>query len=220
MATPVDERPSDWLSLGPASRMIGVDPDTLRRWADTGRVMAFTTPGGHRRFSRRSLEHIVSQRPGSPPTLASLGATPQRVSAAYRRSYGRASAGAAGPQLRLAAREREAFRREGRRLVEALLRALDASDDADRASEESIARGIVEDLACRLAKGGTGLTESVVLFVAARHPFMSALGSVVRRRGLPAAQVSAHFEAASGLLDRMLLAFVAAHRGSTEKPGS
>lgn len=98
--------------------------------------------------------------------------------------------------------------------MEALLRTLDAGGDADRASEESNARGIVEDLARRLAKGGTGLTESVALFIAARHPFMSALGSVVRRRRLPAGQVSAHFEAASGLLDRMLLAFIAAHRSS------
>ena len=215
MAIPVDERPSDWLSLGPASRMVGVDPDTLRRWADTGRVTAFTTPGGHRRFSRRALEHLVSQRPGTAPTLASLGATPARVSAAYRRSYGRGS-GLAGARLKLGPRERDAFRSEGRRLVEALLRTLDASDDADRASEESNARGIVEDLARRLAKGGTGLTESVALFIAARHPFMSALGSVVRRRRPPAGQVSAHFEAASALLDRMLLAFIAAHRSPRE----
>src|SRR2546429_9364647 len=83
MAIPVDERPSDWLSLGPASRMVGVDPDTLRRWADTGRVTAFTTPGGHRRFSRRAPEHPRSQRPGAAPTLASPGATPARGSAAY-----------------------------------------------------------------------------------------------------------------------------------------
>jgi excisionase family DNA binding protein len=45
----------DWLSVGPASRLLGVDPDTLRRWADDGRVEAYTTPGGHRRFERQSL---------------------------------------------------------------------------------------------------------------------------------------------------------------------
>ena len=45
------ERP---LSLGPASRLLGVDPDTLRRWADEGRIEAFTTAGGHRRPERRS----------------------------------------------------------------------------------------------------------------------------------------------------------------------
>jgi DNA-binding transcriptional MerR regulator len=38
------------LSLGPASRVLGVDPDTLRRWADFGQIEDYTTPGGHRRF--------------------------------------------------------------------------------------------------------------------------------------------------------------------------
>jgi hypothetical protein len=32
--------PSSWLSLGPASRFVGVDPDTLRRWADDGLLKA------------------------------------------------------------------------------------------------------------------------------------------------------------------------------------
>ncbi len=42
-----------WLSLGPASRLAGVDPDTLRRWADEGRVEVYITPGHHRRFDRQ-----------------------------------------------------------------------------------------------------------------------------------------------------------------------
>ncbi|MHB8891062.1 MAG: helix-turn-helix domain-containing protein, partial [Candidatus Limnocylindrales bacterium] len=56
-----DDRPlPDRLPLGAASRMLGVDPDTLRRWADEGRVPAFTTPGGHRRFDRRALERMIA----------------------------------------------------------------------------------------------------------------------------------------------------------------
>ena len=51
---------TDWLSLGPASRLLGVDPDTLRRWADDGRIRAYATPGGHRRFSRTDLQQIAA----------------------------------------------------------------------------------------------------------------------------------------------------------------
>ena len=46
--------------MGAASRLLGVAPDTLRRWADTGRIESFTTPGGHRRFLRSSLESLVN----------------------------------------------------------------------------------------------------------------------------------------------------------------
>ena len=59
---PLPER----LPLGEASRLLGVDPDTLRRWADEGRVPAFTTPGGHRRFERRALERLVAAAPHRP----------------------------------------------------------------------------------------------------------------------------------------------------------
>jgi hypothetical protein len=76
-----------WLSLGPASRLIGVAPDTLRRWADQGRVESFVTPGGHRRFSRRSLERLVRvASPGRVP-LIRLGVTYARLTSAYRRRY-------------------------------------------------------------------------------------------------------------------------------------
>ena len=48
-----------WLTLGEASRMLGVDPDTLRRWADNGKVDVLKTPGGHRRFLRESIELML-----------------------------------------------------------------------------------------------------------------------------------------------------------------
>ena len=81
----VPDRP---LSLGPASRLLGVDPDTLRRWADEGRIEAFTTSGGHRRFSRGAVERILeARRHDATMRLANLGATQDRLSRAYRRGY-------------------------------------------------------------------------------------------------------------------------------------
>ena len=47
-------------ALGAASRLVGVGPDTLRRWADTGKVQSYQTPGGHRRFLRSSLEAMIN----------------------------------------------------------------------------------------------------------------------------------------------------------------
>ena len=207
--TPVAPR---WLSLGPASRLAGVDPDTLRRWADDGRVEAYVTPGGHRRFDRRAIEALVAtRRPGSRP-LASLGASPERLARAYRRSYAADTAAHQVPADDTA--ERERYRRDGRRLVEVLVAHLDA-DAGARARAEAEATALVEDLARRLATTGTSLTEAVGLFVAARRPFLDELTGLGRRRALDAARLAGLYENASGLLDRLLLRLISTFQEAT-----
>jgi excisionase family DNA binding protein len=58
-------RDPDWLTLGQAARFLGVAQSTIRKWSDQGRVPAFYTPGGHRRFRRGDLEaFLVRSGPG------------------------------------------------------------------------------------------------------------------------------------------------------------
>jgi hypothetical protein len=213
VARSIDVAARERLSLGPASRLLGVDPDTLRRWADHGQVDVFTTPGGHRRFERRGLERLLETRRqgASSRPLASLGATPDRLSRAYRRSYS-AEGDDGGARDSVRAADREAFRTDGRGLVTSLLAYLDAADPDARADAEEAATRLVDDLARRLAGGGLSLTESVGLFIAARRPFLAELGVIARRRALGSDRVSAMFEQASGLLDRLLIRLIATHQ--------
>jgi excisionase family DNA binding protein len=205
-------RDRGWLSLGPASRLLGVDPDTLRRWADDGRIEAYTTPGGHRRFERRALERLASSRRTGMRPLASLGATPERLSNAYRRSYEGPEGGAR--TVGLDASDREAYRHDGRRLVAALVGHLDAdpTEGSGRAQAEAEAVILVDDLARRLAAGGTSLTEAVGLFVAARRPFLAELAALGRRRALDPSRLATLYEDASSLLDRLLLRLIETHQ--------
>ncbi len=55
----------DWLTLGQAATFLGVAQSTIRKWSDQGRVPAFYTPGGHRRYRRRDLETFL-ERSGGP----------------------------------------------------------------------------------------------------------------------------------------------------------
>jgi excisionase family DNA binding protein len=49
----------DWLTLGQAAKYLGVAQSTIRKWSDQGRVPAFYTPGGHRRYRRPDLDKFL-----------------------------------------------------------------------------------------------------------------------------------------------------------------
>ena len=60
-STPEPDSEPDWLTLGQAARFLGVAQSTIRKWSDNGRVPAFYTPGGHRRYRRRDLEAFLER---------------------------------------------------------------------------------------------------------------------------------------------------------------
>jgi excisionase family DNA binding protein len=49
------------MTLGQAAKFLGVAQSTIRKWSDQGRVPAFYTPGGHRRYRRRDLESFIDR---------------------------------------------------------------------------------------------------------------------------------------------------------------
>jgi excisionase family DNA binding protein len=65
--------PSDWLTLGQAAKYLGVAQSTIRKWSDGGRLPAFYTPGGHRRFRRGDLDRFLgSSRGAGAPSAARI----------------------------------------------------------------------------------------------------------------------------------------------------
>src|ERR671934_1290478 len=51
----------EWLTLGQAAKYLGVAQSTIRKWSDQGRVPAFYTPGGHRRYRRSDLDQFLDR---------------------------------------------------------------------------------------------------------------------------------------------------------------
>jgi excisionase family DNA binding protein len=51
----------DWMTLGQAAKYLGVAQSTIRKWSDQGRLPAFYTPGGHRRYRRSDLETFLER---------------------------------------------------------------------------------------------------------------------------------------------------------------
>ena len=54
-------RDPEWMTLGQAAKYLGVAQSTIRKWSDVGRVPAFYTPGGHRRYRRGDLDAFLER---------------------------------------------------------------------------------------------------------------------------------------------------------------
>lgn len=49
-----------------AADLLGVSVDTVRRWADEGRLKTIRTPGGHRQIEGKELARVLSEQAHQP----------------------------------------------------------------------------------------------------------------------------------------------------------
>lgn len=203
-----------WVGLGDASRLLGVSTATVRRWADAGRLTTFTTPGGHRRFSRATLERMLPEDRARRPELSGTGLTPARLSRAYRRGAAPASAETAWVAS-LDGREREAFRRLGRQLAWELVAHLDAEEPEARRHHLAEATAVAVEYGRHGGELGLPMSHVVEGFLAFRRPFLAEVGSAAQRRGLDGTEVHALHADADVALDRLLVATMSGHSIST-----
>jgi len=204
-------RSSDWIGLGEASTLLGIARGTLRRWADEGRVPVFTTPGGHRRFSRTAIMSLLPASRAHRPSLLRLGASPERIARAYhsRRAGSRA---AATPWVEaMSEADRIAFRERGRQLVTLLLAYLDA-DEAPQATDRlREAERLAADYGREVAALGSSMTEAVQGFLRFRSPFVDELAAIARKRGLDTREATALLTDAENAMDQLLVAMMTGH---------
>ena len=207
------------MGLAEASRFLGVAPGTLRRWSDAGRVQAFTTPGGHRRFRRATLEGLLPRPSHARPSLVRAGLTPARLARAYRGSV--RSVGRQMPWLlALDDEHRDWFRSHGRVLAQHLLAHLD-TDDAE-ASRAALAEARTEATAYGAMASGldVGLADTVEGFLEFRRPFLHELVLLARRRGFDATVTTDLMEHAERAMDELLIAAMIGHRSDDSGVGA
>ena len=102
-----------WISLRRACEILGVDDSTIRRWADSGRLRTYRTPGRHRRFSLGDLEEMVSGYSGHP----SSGKVERLAVVRIRRQLQSAREQEDGWYASLSDTNRRQLRELGRRLI-------------------------------------------------------------------------------------------------------
>jgi excisionase family DNA binding protein len=203
-------RDHDWIGLSEASRILGVSPATVRRWSDDGRLRVFTTPGGHRRFSRGALEHLLPADRSRRPTLGGAGLTPSRLARTYRRAS-RDAAPDLPWVLKLSNEQRILFRERGQVLAATLLQYLDATQPETAAHHLTAASGTATEYGRAAATLGLSLSQTVEGFLRFRAPFHHELALAARRRGFDAVETTDLLETAEHAMDRLLVATMTGH---------
>lgn len=221
-----DREPRDggtprWLSIRGACELLGVDQSTLRRWTDEGRVPAFLTPGGHRRYLEDDLRSLVA---GETRKVVKSRVNRQQLTdrslSAYEDEYlnearGRRWYQAFGEEMQ------EEHRRLGRRLVDLAIRyAATTGHQRERAQLLSEGREIGDYYGRTGAQAGLGVGETIEAFLYFRYPTVRAVLSVIEEENLPARRASRLFIGIDDFIDQVLLAMMRAYEPARTRPGN
>jgi excisionase family DNA binding protein len=207
-------RPTDdpWLPLGEASRLVGVGPDTLRRWADSGKVQSYQTPGGHRRFLRSSLEAMINAPRRNRYGIERLHDSAGTISGELHRRMERTGYAGQPWQARLSAEQRADFRRWGQRTFNLVIEYVSAGKRRERELLLEEAEKMGGLYGAEALAAGLSLAETVEAFLFFRSPVLEAITGHLRRRSADVSEVTSAYREANAAIDQVLVALVASHR--------
>jgi len=218
---PNDPRSPDdpWLPIGAAARLVGVGPDTLRRWADGGKVQSYQTAGGHRRFLRSSLEAMTSApRRTRYGTGQLTDASTTIIGDVHRRMHRTGYAGTPW-QSRLSPEQREDFRRWGLRTFNLVIEYVAAGKRSERELLLDEAEKMGALYGREASAAGLTLAEAIEAFLFYRSPVLESILAHLRRRVAEVAQVTAAVREANAAIDQVLTALVNSY-GRRRRSGS
>jgi len=208
MAEPDDP----WLPIGAASRLVGVGPDILRRWADAGQVQSYQTAGGHRRFLRSSLEAITAMPRRARYETGRLADSAGTIVGDVQRRMQRTGYAGMPWQSHLSAEQRADFRRWGQRTFNLVIEYVAATKRAERdlLLEEAERMGALYGQEASAA--GLTLAEAVEAFLFYRSPVLEAILAHLRRRVAEVSQVTDAVREANAAIDQVLVTLVSSYR--------
>ncbi|MEZ4500451.1 MAG: helix-turn-helix domain-containing protein [Thermomicrobiales bacterium] len=216
--TPSDARPPRWLTIRDACSLLGVDQSTLRRWTDEGRVPAFLTPGGHRRYLEEDLRSLVAGEAKKPPrSRVNRQRLTDRSLSAYEDDYLNEARGRPWYQS-FGSEMQEEHRRLGRRLVDLAIRYA-ATTGHQRERAQLLAEGREIGNYYGRSGGQAGLTpgETIEAFLYFRYPTVRAVLGVIEEENLPARRAARLFIGIDDFIDQVLLAMMRSYETDRRK---
>jgi excisionase family DNA binding protein len=189
-----------WVNLGRACEILGVNESTVRRWADSGDIRCFRTPGGHRRFAEEDLVSLTRSGSDGALEVAAVSRIRRELHSGHTET---------GWYQELAQAEREALRPLGRRLMELVGDYI--STRRPRAEIEAEVDDIGRGYGELLVERETPLLRAMEAFTFFRRSLDETAKHLVKRNRMDAEGAARAREQIGGLADRVLLGVSAAY---------
>lgn len=196
------------ISISEASQILGVSEAALRQWTGEGKIKAFITPGGHRRYSKVELKKFMGSHPrmlGIKDLVVELEETARR-----HREIARSSLKNMAWYGRLGEEAQEHLADLGRRLLNLIIKYI--TEPSCREETIQLVRDVGHDHGETLATLELPLTDSVEAFLLHRAPIMNAATHLMRKREAFTGRVVEAIPLAAHIMDEALIALVAAHQ--------
>lgn len=153
--------------------MLGVNPTTLRQWTTAGKVQAYRTPGGHRRFNAAELATLQARDESSAREGVAASVVAQ-LRARYR-DLARSGATHHGWLGELAPEARQQFHGLGDELLARLGEYLSRRPARARQASLARAREIARSYGLAARAQGIGPAQAVEAYLLFRRPLLDVL---------------------------------------------
>lgn len=215
--TPTIIESPEWLSIGPACRLLGVNPATLRQWTSNGRLRVYRTPGGHRRFSAAEIAALC-RTPQVEPRQATCEAIIEQLRARYR-ALAHSPSAHQGWMAEIDSETRLRFHELGDELLRQLGTYLSTSSPRIRQRALANARSSGGRYGTIAREVGVQTSQSVEAYLVFRRPLLDVLARRVSSRPELSDQLGRIMRDAERFMDEVLIGVTGAgaHDASTNR---
>ena len=197
---------ADWIGLSEAAELLGVHPNTVRSWADQGRIPVHRTSGRHRRFRREEIEiWVESQRENG---NSEMGALFQSALWNTRIHVGEGELEKEEWYQKIGAQGREKYRSSGRETLQSL-RSFISNHDGNQHQEPT---NIGNSYAFWAYRNGLSSREATRAFVFFRGILIQSMLEVYEQAAVSEPQTwMAMFQKVTEFTDRVITAMLDAY---------
>ncbi len=199
--------PNGLLTIRQASRLLGVSEVTLRQWTAEGRIKAFITPGGHRRYDETDIRRFKEsgfRGSGIKEMVTRIEQTP-----AQEREIAHTRFASTPWYERLDADSRARLGQLGRKVHSAVLMYVSRPSKRDEAHAMAAETG--RQFGESLVRMNIPLTDALEAFVAHRAPLIEAVAGLIKSRKAINGRAAEVIPLVTRITDVVLLELVAAY---------